>query len=248
MMDTFYYRVLKRLYRNGARILIEIPTYPYIHEIPSGLLYNLMILWDRIYIKKMSDCVERIATYSLDEQIFGIQTINIKNGIDFSKIKIKDTKMHDGIINLIGVAHLSKWHAYDRVIKGLHEYYTTAANETIINFHIVGIGDSLQEYKSLVQEYELQNHVIFYGNKYGDELDEIYDKCDIAVSSLGLHRIGVKNQASVLKSREYAAKGMPMISSIEIDVFKEKEFKYIRYFPEDETPIDMKKVLSSIRK
>lgn len=244
MMDTFYYRVLKRLYRNGARILIEIPTYPYIHEIPSGLLYNLMILWDRIYIKKMSDCVERIATYSLDEQIFGIQTINIKNGIDFSKIKIKDTKMHDGIINLIGVAHLSKWHAYDRVIKGLHEYYTTAANETIINFHIVGTGDSLQEYENLVREYELQNHVIFYGNKCGDELDEIYNRCDLAVSSLGLHRIGIKDQASVLKSREYAAKGMPMISSILIDVFKPEDFKYICYFPEDETPINIEKILN----
>lgn len=244
MMDTFYYRVLKRLHQNGARILVEIPTYPYIHEIPKGILYSLMILWDKLYINKLSDCVERIATYSLHEQIYGIKTINIKNGIDFSLIKIKEEKTEDGTLDLIGVAHLSKWHAYDRVIKGLHEYYTTAANETIINFHIVGTGDSLQEYENLVREYELQNHVIFYGNKCGDELDEIYNRCDLAVSSLGLHRIGIKDQASVLKSREYAAKGMPMISSILIDVFKPEDFKYICYFPEDETPINIEKILN----
>ena len=243
MMDTFYYRVLKRLHKNGARIIIEIPTYPYVHEIPKGVLYKLMILWDKIYINKLSDCVERIATYSLDEQIYGIKTIKIKNGIDFSLIKIKEIKRLDGMINLIGVAHLSKWHAYDRVIKGLHEYYTKATNEAIINFHIVGSGDSLQEYENMVQEFGLKDHVFFYGNMHGDELDEIYNKCDIAVSSLGLHRIGVKDQASVLKSREYAAKGMPMISSILIDIFKPEDFKYICYFPEDETPIDMKRVL-----
>lgn len=243
MMDTFYYRVLKRLHKNGAAILIEMPSYPYIGELPEGMLYRLMELWDRAYCNKLSRCVERITTYSLDDQIYGIKTINITNGIDFSLIKIKEIKTIDGLINLIGVAHLSKWHAYDRVIKGLHEYYTKAANEMIINFHIVGTGDSLQEYENMVQEYGLKDHVFFYGNKYGDELDEIYDRCDIAVSSLGAHRAGVKGQVSVLKSREYAAKGMPMISSTLIDIFKMEDFKYICYFPEDDTPIDMSKVI-----
>ena len=226
MMDTFYYRVLERLHKNGAKILVEIPTYPYVNEIPAGLLYKIMVKWDEIYSKKLVKCVDRITTYSLDDEIFGIRTIRIKNGIDFSQIKIKERKIDNGAIDLIGVAHLSKWHAFDRVIKGMYKYYLEGENKPI-NFHVVGTGDSLAEYEELVQEYGLKEHVFFYGNKSGDELDAIYDQCDIAVSSLGLHRIGVTKQASVLKSREYAAKGMPMISSIMIDVFKPDDFRYI---------------------
>lgn len=243
MMDTFYYRVLKRMHKNGARILIEIPTYPYVNEIPKGLLYKIMIEWDKIYSMRLKKCVDRIATYSLDDSIFGIKTIKIKNGIDFSRIKIKNKKIDNGIIDLIGVAHLSKWHGFDRVIKGLYEYYLETTDKQPVNFHIVGTGDTLVEYQKLVKEYKLEEYVFFYGNKSGKELDEIYDKCDIAVSSLGLHRIGVTEQASVLKSREYGAKGMPMISSITIDVFKADDFKYISYFPEDETPINMEQVV-----
>lgn len=242
MMDTFYYRVLKRLHKNGAKILIEIPTYPYMNEIPHGLLYKIMIKWDEVYSKKLVKYVDRIATYSLDDDIFGIRTIKIKNGIDFSKIRMKERKTDNGAIDLIGVAHLSKWHAFDRVINGLYEYYLKEVN-TSINFHIVGIGDYLAEYENLVQKCGLEKHVFFYGNKSGEELDAIYDQCDIAVSSLGLHRIGITEQASVLKSREYAAKGMPMISSIIIDVFQPDDFQYIYYFPQDETPIDMERII-----
>lgn len=243
MMDPFYYRVLKRLHKNGARILIEIPTYPYINEIPAGFLYKIMIAWDKIYNMRLKKCVGRIATYSLDDEIFGIKTIKIKNGLDFSSIKIKNKKINNGIIDLIGVAHLSKWHGFDRVIKGLYEYYLEIADKQVVHFHIVGTGEALAGYQKLVKEYKLEDHVFFYGDKSGDELDQIYDQCDIAVSSLGLHRIGVTEQASVLKSREYGAKGMPMISSIEIDAFKADDFKYISYFPEDESPINIDKVV-----
>lgn len=244
MMDPFYYRVLRRLHKNGARVLIEIPTYPYIDEVPKGFLYKVMISLDKIYSARLRGYVDRIATYSLDNEIFGIKTINIKNGIDFFKIRIKNKKAYNGVIDLIGVAHLSKWHGFDRVIKGLYEYYLEKEeNKPIINFHIVGRGEALAGYQDLVKKYHLNGHVIFYGDKGGGELDKIYDECDIAVSSLGLHRIGITEQASVLKSREYGAKGMPMISSITIDVFKAQDFKYISYFPEDETPIPMDEII-----
>lgn len=243
MMDTFYYRVLKRLHRNGARILIEIPTYPYVKEIPDGLLYKVMIKWDKMYVNKLKNYVDRIATYTFDDEIFGIKTIKIKNGIDFSQIKLKEEKQPTGSIDLIGVAHLSKWHAFDRFIEGMHQYYANPENQLIINFHVVGDGEELSVYKQLVHDFSLDEHVIFYGNQSGMALDEIYDKCDIAVSSLGLHRIGITEQASVLKSREYSAKGMPMISSIIIDIFKPGEYKYIHYFPQDDTPIDMLQII-----
>lgn len=239
MMDTFYYRVLKRLYRNGAKIIIEIPSYPYVGEIPSGVLYKVMIKWDEIYSGKLKKYVDRIVTYTLHDKIFDIPTIKIKNGIDFSQIKVKEKKEPTNVINLIGVAHLSKWHGFDRIISGMHQYYADSEIPMPIHFHIVGEGDSLSEYKQLVSDFALEQNVFFYGNQSGKELDEIYNQCNIAVSSLGLHRIGITEQASVLKSREYSAKGLPMISSTVMDIFKPDEFKYVRYFPQNDTPIDM---------
>lgn len=243
MMDTFYYRVLKRLNRNGARIIIEIPTYPYVGEVPKTFLYNMMIKWDDLYLKKMKSCVDAIATYSQDDMIFGIKTIKAVNGVDFSKISLKENCNLKDSIDLVGVANVSKWHGFDRVIYGLKNYYLSNDISKDVRFHIVGEGSVLDEYKKIVAENNLQEYVIFYGKRKGKELEAVYNQCDIAVSSLGLHRIGITTQASVLKSREYAAKGMPMISSILIDIFPAETYKYIKYFSEDDSPIDINTIV-----
>lgn len=248
MMDTFYYRVLKRLHFNGAKIIIEIPTYPYVKELPKSCLYKVMICWDELYLRRLRKYVNRIATYSDDDSIFGITTIKTVNGIDFSQICLKKVKKSNGYLDLIGVACVSPWHGFDRLITGLHEYYCDLESAENVRFHIVGEGKCIPEYKRLVEEYHLEQSVFFYGNKCGKELDELYDNSDIAVSSLGLHRIGILTHASVLKSREYGAKGLPMISSVEIDIFPPNEYQYIFYFPEDDTPIDISKIIEFNKK
>ena len=150
---------------------------------------------------------------------------------------------HSNGRQLIGVANVSKWHGFDRVIYGIKEYISSYKEGTKVRFHIVGEGTELEKYKQIVEDNDLKDDVIFYGKKQGEELDAVYDMCDIAISSLGLHRIGIYTQASVLKSREYAAKGVPMISSILIDIFPAETYKYIKYFSEDDTPIDIKEML-----
>lgn len=243
MMDTFYFKVLKRLKDNGSRILVEIPTYPYAGEIPKGLLYKMMLKWDEMYLNRLKDCIDVIATYSQHNEIWGIETIKVVNGIDVSKIGIKKQKKPTECVELIGVANVSKWHGFDRVIQGLKQYYKLGDVNKKVRFHIVGEGAVLQEYKDMVEENQLSEVVIFHGKKQGKELDAIYDQSDIAISSLGLHRIGIMTQASVLKSREYAAKGLPMISSIKIDIFPTETYKYIKYFSEDDEPININELL-----
>ena len=81
---------------------------------------------------------------------------------------------------------------------------------------------------------------MFYGSQSGEALDKIYDRADIAVCSLAFHRVGVFG-TSELKSREYAAKGLPVIASADIDIF-EQDFPYIMHVSADEVPIDMEKV------
>jgi hypothetical protein len=120
------------------------------------------------------------------------------------------------------------------------EYYKNGGTRNII-FHMVGDGMAVPQYHKLVKEYHLEKHVIIYGNKSGAELDEIYKHSFIGLDGLARHRSGNMTNSS-LKSREYTAKGIPFVSSVDID-FADKDWPYVMRVPQDETPIDMNKVI-----
>jgi glycosyltransferase involved in cell wall biosynthesis len=103
--------------------------------------------------------------------------------------------------------------------------------------HLVGDGPELIFYKELVKQYNLTEYIVFYGILINEELTKVYNKSDIAICSLGNHRKDIYF-TSELKSREYLARGIPMISSTKIDVLPD-DFKYCFYVPEDESPVDM---------
>lgn len=239
MMDTFYYRVLKRLHKNGARILIEIPTYPYIHEMPVGFLYRIMAGWDKLYSAKLKKYVDGIATYSQDDEIFGIKTIKIKNGIDFNSISVRKPQDETDEIRLIAVAALTRWYGYDRILKGLGEYYRQGGNRRIV-MHIVGKGSVSEEYERIVEQYGIEEYYVYHGEKSGEELDRLYNICDIGIESLGTFRQHVAISSS-LKSREYGAKGLPFVMAGQSDVFEGKEF--VLKVPEDESVINVLEVV-----
>ena len=63
----------------------------------------------------------------------------------------------------------------------------------------------------------------------------------IGVGNLGWHRVGVK-QASSIKSREYAARGIPFIYAAN-DLAFGLEFAYSLEVQSDDTPIDVQKLI-----
>lgn len=243
MMDTFYYRVLKRLQHNGAGILIEIPTYPYTGEKQKGIAYLLMYWWDVIYLKKMHKVADRILTYSQDEIIWEIPTIHIMNGIDLEEVtpSVK-TEKKDDAIHLLAVALMQPYHGYERLLYGLKHYYNEGGRRKIL-CHLVGDGPEKSTYERIVSENKLEDYVIFYGKKGGRELDDIYNRCDIGICSLGCYKKSIF-LSSEMKSREYLAKGIPFIAGIEIDIFNVIDEKYYLQFPNDSTWIDVEKIIS----
>ena len=83
----------------------------------------------------------------------------------------------------------------------------------------------------------MKEKVIFHGFVSGKALDTLFDECHVAIGSIGLHRIGL-NEASVLKHREYCARGIPFI--IECSDFDfPNDFPYFYKVPADETPISI---------
>jgi len=83
--------------------------------------------------------------------------------------------------------------------------------------------------------------VLFHGFKTDKELDKLFDKCHIAVGSLGIHRLNLKH-GSVLKVREYCARGIPFIYSA-IDPDFPESFPYRLKVPANENPIEIPSVV-----
>ena len=234
-----------------AKIVIEIPTYPYDDEDRAGLkncmpaakiLSYISVLKDRINRKKLYKYVDKITTFSKDEEIWGIKTIRTMNGIDVFNVRKRAIDKNKNQISVITVAGFAHWHGIDRFLEGLGEYYKLNGKRDII-FHIVGYGtaDDEETYRGIVKKYNLRNRVIFYGKKTGADLDDIYDKSNIGIGSLGLHRINI-TLASTLKTREYVAKGLPVIGACKVDMF-DGNYPFYLELPSDETAIDMEKVI-----
>ncbi|WP_195947759.1 glycosyltransferase [Paraclostridium bifermentans] len=244
IIDKSFLKMLKKikLKNNKIKILLEIPTYPYDLEWNRKIDKPLLIK-EKLSRKKLNKYVDRIITFSNDDIIFGVPTIKINNGIDLSKINTQSiNKKEKNCINLIGVALLAKWHGYDRIIQGLKNYYDNQQIPKEIKLNIVGEGSELNSLKKLVKQYKLEDKVIFYGKLFGEELEKIYNKSDIAIGSLGMHRIGMKD-GYTLKLREYCARGIPFIKSYYDKVFDESYFKYMINFPCNDCAIDMSEII-----
>jgi len=158
----------------------------------------------------------------------------ISNGIKSNGFPVRShAQAHNGQINMIGVALVSNWHGFDRVIEGISNY--KGNNEFI--FHIVGNGPEVDTLKNLANRQKVTNNVIFHGFKSGESLNELFNRCEIAVSTLALHRKGLSEHCS-LKSREYCARGIPFIYAGTDPDFKEC-FPYALKIPVGEDEVDM---------
>lgn len=234
---------LKKMKKANNKIVIiyEIPTYPYDIEMKENIKSRLVSIIDKYYRNRLKLYVDYISTYTKDEKIFNIKTINIINGIDCKSIPLAKTKKNTEIIDLITVAQFSFWHGYDRLLNGIKEYYQNKQNKRIIRLTMVGDGPEVAIYKEFVKQNNLSECVIFAGKKSGKELDKLFDDSDIAINSLGCHRKKIFI-SSELKSREYIARGLPLIGSTKVDIIP-NDWKYILYFPEDESSIKITEII-----
>lgn len=243
--NPFTIHFVKSAKKLGAQIVLEIPTYPYDQEFTDQKL-NLCI--DRIFRHSLCSHLDAVVTFSNDTEIFGQRTIRISNGIDFNSIPLrKQIRTMENELHLIGVAEIHFWHGFDRLIKGLKEYYAHNPGYKVY-FHIVGnlFGErERQEIEDPIQAYNLQDYVFMHGAKHGKELDALFEKADFAVGSLARHRSGIFN-IKTLKNREYAARGFGFIYSETDDDFE--KMPYIIKAPANETAIDIPGLIAFCKK
>lgn len=243
LSDYQFLKFLRKIKKKkpNIKIVVEIPTYPYDGERKN----RYKDLRDKIYREYLYKYVNYIAVISdgTIKTIFNIPIISIINGIDCDSITVKknlqtvnEKELHFGYVG--GLAY---WHGIDRMLLGMAEYKKKHTDKAIY-LHIAGDGGLKKEFENIVVESNLTDNVIFEGRLRDADLDELYNKCQIAVSSLALHRSGLVF-GSVLKSREYLAKGIPFIYAAEMDVFQTAPVDFAFQCPADDSAVDIEAVL-----
>lgn len=236
-------RVLKKIKKVNptCKIVLEIPTYPYDKEMLVKLRYIALYIKDKYNRVKLKKYVDRIAVQNNIDYLFDIKTLNFINGVKVEDINIRNPKESaPNTINLCGIASLNSWQGYERVIEGIYNYYQEKGDKNII-FHIVGDGTEFQKYKELTNELHLNDHIKFYGSLYGENLDEIYNLSDIALDAFGRFKTG-NDISTSLKSREYLAKGLPIVSGCKVDIL-DKDSPYYLEFPNDISTLNINRVI-----
>lgn len=222
-MPLFFLPILWQKLR-GCRIIIDVPTPLSIvlNEIEAGSGYKLKKIITKFAFKiafPLSHWLaDKIIQYAPESNYFSFGIKNkiqlSANGVSLDRIKprriIPDWPSNSFV--MIGVASLAEWHAFDRVIYGMRDYLKNNNTGIQPKFIIVGDGGVRIKWQQLALDLGLKECVLFVGYKNGEELDELFEKAHVAVSSLGLYRKNL-GMASDLKSREYAARGIPFLKS-----------------------------------
>lgn len=259
-------RFFRKLRKAGIRAVTEIPTYPYDQEFAMFEWKERMELKvDQMFRNRLYREMDAVVTFSDAKQIFGQRTINISNGVDFDSTPLHNPIQNQTVppsvsdsadsyhqehqpLHLIGVAEVHLWHGYDRLIAGLGEYYKNGGQRQVV-FHIVGGVHPNERYKAnrfhpgmqaIIDKYGISDKVIFHGQLFGEQLDEVFNQCQFAIGSLARHRSGI-TIIKTLKNREYATRGIPFIYSEQDSDFDHQP--YVVKATADETPVNIQQII-----
>lgn len=237
--DASFVRYLRTIRKQNPKIKIiyEVPTYPYLTEQKTSAANAAFRKKEARWCERAAKYMDRIVTFYGQNEIWSVPCIKLINGFDFSQVELPQRPAPKDI-QIISVASTAFWHGYDRLIEGIHQYYQNGGTEQV-TYHVVG--NILPELQKMVKDYHLEDHVIFHGRQSGDALRRLYEQCYLGVDVLGGHR---KNYpvSSSLKSREYFAYGIPVITSSPIDFLpQDSPFQFLASY--DDSPVDIEAVV-----
>jgi glycosyltransferase involved in cell wall biosynthesis len=228
----------------ATKIIVEVATFPYRQELRSPKQRVLLAL-DDLGHGRLKDYVDVIVTFFGQSEIFGIPCIPIANGIDMDSIPFKVKASSGRGVSMIVVANLARWHGIDRMLRGLAEHLEHKGARPVV-LSIVGDGPAANGLRALTRDLGLEDVVRFHGMHSGAELDALFANADLALSSLGMHRLGL-HRSSSLKAREYCARGIPFVIASDDPDFPEG-VPFVYRVAADESPIDVAAVVEFIDK
>ena len=220
-------RTIKRNIKNG--------------NIKSGIKGLCSLLIDKFYFTKLKSCIDIIVTTTEVNSLYGINTINVVNGIDTDSVGMRTYNINEYDFNIISVAMISPWHGYDRAIRGIYEYYKNGGTLNIL-YTVIGDGEEKSNLEKLVNKLDLNDHVVFTGIKLQSELDKYYNEADIALEMLAGFRRTTGNISSI-KMAEYFAKGIPVVYAADSRMYPLEIERYCYWVSNDDSALDIKGII-----
>lgn len=235
-------KMLENMKQRKMKTVLEIPTYPYEPELKlQGAKGIPKLICDRFFRNRCCRYIDLIGVSGSDSEVYGVPAFCMKNGLCMEDFNVTGCGYSPERLDMISVSSMMKWHGLDRVLRGMAEYYANGGEREIV-LHAVGDGLMREQYEQLARELGLSDRVIFYGALYGSELDEVYEKCTVGLCALSAH---IKNimEGSPLKTVEYAARGLAIVTEIKL-WFIENEDDFCLRIPWDDTPLDINGVIA----
>ncbi len=179
---------------------------------------------------------EEITRYELACAKLDIPSHTMTNGIDVGSYPLKNATAteRDSLRLLYVGSHTAHWQGLDRVLEGIAAYH----GKVRIELHVAGSMNAST--RQLIEKLGIEHHIHAHGYIEGTALNRLFDDCDIAVGTLGMHRKNL-TFGSTLKVREYMARGIPFILSY-TDEDLCPDLPFVLRAPADDSPIDMGRI------
>ena len=163
----------------------------------------------------------------------------VSNGIDVGAIALTRFKPFDGrTLRLVLVASgIAPWHGWDRMVGALQR----PRRDVRVVVDAVG---SFNREVGAVDQLE-GGEIRYHGTLQREALGAVLGEANLAVSSLALHRLGLR-QGCVLKTREYTARGLPFVYAYD-DPDLNADDPFCLRLPSDDTPVDMDRIIDFAR-
>lgn len=242
-LDFQVMRMLSVLKSKASRIILEIPSFPL--EYPKHSLtvkyFHFMDIMHRKHLKKYIDVI--LAVGRPVEEYYTVKVVTIPNGYMHQTESKTTVYPHDPHqIDMISLTSFYETHGIDRLIEGMKIYHNQGKNETNVTIHLVGDGPKKQHLVELTKEYHLEKYVKFYPPMSHDDINQKLSFINMGCGPLALHRAGYV-YGSPLKTKDYFQRGLPFIYAYE-EIGITADYPYACQFSFDDSPIDIRKVIS----
>jgi hypothetical protein len=160
----------------------------------------------------------------------------ITNGIEIETCHLRNLHPFNGnelnMFMLLGAG--ASWHGIDRIINSLECY----KGEKKITLDLIGHLSELD--LKLVNQSFVKNQIRIIGSVNAFDLNNVLDHYHIGIGTLSVYKKSL-NEATPLKTREYVARGFPIIVGYtDTDIVNHSEFEmYCYQVPNNDSVINM---------
>lgn len=214
---------------------------------PSKLLSRYLYYWKPIYderkwgilfAKKIKAIVTVTNEIALYQQTKGSKNVLVcSNGIGVNDYKLRKIALFSEPLNILflkGTSSISEWNGFERLISSIDRNPSNKIKLIVCGHLIEG-------------EIPERDYIEHKGYLNKGQLDALFNEVHIGVSTLALYKKDLQ-EAAVLKTREYIARGLPFIYAYTDPDLNEETNSFALQFPNDDSPIDMQQVVDFAKK